>query len=31
MVCDTANTSLLGAVITWLYRIEPKGLDMESL
>ncbi|MGB1196489.1 MAG: MFS transporter [Synechococcus sp.] len=24
-------TSLLGAVITWLYRIEPKGLDMESL
>ncbi|PTT95301.1 MFS transporter, partial [Pseudomonas sp. HMWF031] len=24
-------TSLLGAVITWLYRIEPKGLDRESL
>jgi len=31
MVCDNANTSLLGLVIPWLYRIEPKGLDMESL
>jgi hypothetical protein len=24
-------TSLLGAVVTWLYRIETKGLDMETL
>lgn len=24
-------TSLLGAVVTWLYRIEPKGRDMESI
>jgi nitrate/nitrite transporter NarK len=24
-------TSLLGAVITWLYRMETKGLDMETL
>lgn len=31
MVCLVANTSWLGAVITWLYRIEAKGLDIESL
>jgi nitrate/nitrite transporter NarK len=24
-------TSLLGAVVTWLYRIETKGLDLEKL
>jgi len=24
-------TSLLGAVVTWLYRIETKGLDLETL
>jgi hypothetical protein len=24
-------TSLLGAVVTWCYRIETKGLDMETL
>jgi len=24
-------TSLLGAVVTWIYRIEPKGRDMESI
>jgi hypothetical protein len=24
-------TSLLGAVVTWFYRIETKGLDMETL
>ena len=24
-------TSLLGAAITWLYRMETKGLDMETL
>ncbi|WP_254966032.1 MULTISPECIES: MFS transporter [unclassified Cyanobium] len=24
-------TSLLGAVVTWLYRIEPKGRDMETI
>jgi len=24
-------TSLLGAVVTWFYRIETKGLDLETL
>jgi len=25
-----ALTSLLGALITWLYRIETRGMDMEK-
>jgi hypothetical protein len=26
-----AITSLVGAAITWFYRIETKGLDLEGL
>ena len=31
MVREVVNTSLLGSVIPWLDRIEPKSLEMESV
>lgn len=31
LVWSLAITSLLGAAITWIYRIETTGVDMESI